>query len=277
MENQINVGNQNTQQMGQNPVNQPVFTPEKPKTNYLLIGGIVLACFVIFGFGGYYLGKQSSTYKSNLNNTQNQLSQTATPESNSPTTVPTNQPVSTLPSDWSYKDSGECGVKFAIPPKTEPYYIPYDPNRQPSVTKDEESGRYWQFREGVNSLFQFTNLATAIFASDTEASGYISGAVNVYCAENSDKYDSKQLLNQLNFFLAEGQGSVIKIKTFNGITKWNLEAYEITFEGGMFNSDQKYYLLASPTNWYLITKISKSSSKFVQDTTNKIFDNLLFK
>ena len=60
MENQMNVG-ENTQQVGQNPVNQQVMTPEKPKTNYLLIGGIVLACFVIFGFGGYYIGKQSSS------------------------------------------------------------------------------------------------------------------------------------------------------------------------------------------------------------------------
>jgi hypothetical protein len=47
MENQMTVGNQNTQQIEQNPVSQPVMTPEKPKTNYLLIGGIVLACFVI--------------------------------------------------------------------------------------------------------------------------------------------------------------------------------------------------------------------------------------
>lgn len=60
MENQINVGNQNTQQIGQNLANQPVNIPEKPKANYLMIGGIILACFVVFGFGGYYLGKQSS-------------------------------------------------------------------------------------------------------------------------------------------------------------------------------------------------------------------------
>lgn len=61
MENQMNVGNQNTQQIGQNPVSQPVMTSEKPKTNYLMIGGIVLACFLVFGFGGYFLGKQSTS------------------------------------------------------------------------------------------------------------------------------------------------------------------------------------------------------------------------
>lgn len=59
MENQINVGDQNTQQVGQNSDNQSVMSTEKPRANYLLIVGIVLACFVLFGFGGYYLGKKS--------------------------------------------------------------------------------------------------------------------------------------------------------------------------------------------------------------------------
>lgn len=60
MDNQVNPDDQNAQQIGQNPINQPVLAPEKSKTNYLLIGGVVLACFVVFGIGGYFLGKQSS-------------------------------------------------------------------------------------------------------------------------------------------------------------------------------------------------------------------------
>lgn len=61
MENQVNVSDQNPQQIGQHSVGQPVPVPEKPKINYLTIGGIILVCFVLFGFGGYYLGKQSSS------------------------------------------------------------------------------------------------------------------------------------------------------------------------------------------------------------------------
>ncbi len=37
MENQINVGDQNTQQIGQSPINQPVQFPEKPKVNYQIV------------------------------------------------------------------------------------------------------------------------------------------------------------------------------------------------------------------------------------------------
>lgn len=61
MENQMNPGNQSSLQIGQNPLNQLVIAPEKPKTNYLMIGGLILACFVVFGFGGYYLSNQSSS------------------------------------------------------------------------------------------------------------------------------------------------------------------------------------------------------------------------
>jgi len=70
----MNTVNQNTQQIGQDPINQTAVVPDKPKTNYLLIGGVVLACFVIFGFGGYYLGTQSSVPQQTANERQNQAS-----------------------------------------------------------------------------------------------------------------------------------------------------------------------------------------------------------
>ena len=58
MENQINNGEQNIQQIEQNSVSQPNLVPKRSK-KLLTIGGIILTCFVIFGFGGYYLGKKS--------------------------------------------------------------------------------------------------------------------------------------------------------------------------------------------------------------------------
>ncbi|MBU1016832.1 hypothetical protein KJ678_01560, partial [Patescibacteria group bacterium] len=62
MENQTNNGDQNTQQIGQNSINQPLSIGEKPKTNFALVATVVLFCFFIFGIGGYYLGRQSIQY-----------------------------------------------------------------------------------------------------------------------------------------------------------------------------------------------------------------------
>ena len=103
MENQTNLGNKNTQQIGQNSVSQLAVNPEKPKTNYFMIGGIVFACFVVFGFGGYYLGMRTSTKQKYTN--QNQP-------------VPTNSPETTLiqPSSISFRLEAipkSAGVKFS--------------------------------------------------------------------------------------------------------------------------------------------------------------------
>lgn len=65
MQNQINVGGQNTKQSGKSQINQPVQVPEKPKINYKIISAVILTCLAIFGFSGYYLRKQSSFPKTN--------------------------------------------------------------------------------------------------------------------------------------------------------------------------------------------------------------------
>ncbi len=49
MENQVDVSNQNTQKVGQNPVNQPVQIPEKLKVNYWMILAIILLIVLIGG------------------------------------------------------------------------------------------------------------------------------------------------------------------------------------------------------------------------------------
>lgn len=84
MENQINPGNQNTQQIGQTPMSQPTVTPEKPKIRFLLIGGMVFICFIVFGFGGYYLGKQSSIPREEIVEARNQAPLNSIPATNNP-------------------------------------------------------------------------------------------------------------------------------------------------------------------------------------------------
>jgi|GEM_PF-4807770 len=76
---------QNIQQVDQTPVDHPANTFKSPKTNYLLIGGIILVCFVIFGFGGYYLGKQSSVHQKKTGESQNQVSPSPIYNANNPT------------------------------------------------------------------------------------------------------------------------------------------------------------------------------------------------
>jgi len=111
MENQINTGEQNTPQVSQNPVSQPAVTPEKPKINYLLVGEVALVCSLIFGFGGYYLGKQSSNPQ--YVNNEVQTNPTATPYLNNPTINPSSTPDPTA--NWKTYTNSEVGFRFKYP------------------------------------------------------------------------------------------------------------------------------------------------------------------
>ena len=71
MENQVNVGGQNTQQIEQNPINQPVQIPEKPKINYWTISIILLLAIILMG-GVWFVLNTKSKISSNQQTTSTQ-------------------------------------------------------------------------------------------------------------------------------------------------------------------------------------------------------------
>lgn len=79
MENQINIDDQNAQQIGQNPIGQPVQIPEKPKINYWIILAIVLLAMLTIATLAWFLAYKpkegDSSQKQNTTNTPNQTSE----------------------------------------------------------------------------------------------------------------------------------------------------------------------------------------------------------
>lgn len=61
MENQINVGDQNAQQIGQNSSSQPIQTPEKPKINYWVISTVFLFILLMAGSGWFVLNSKNKS------------------------------------------------------------------------------------------------------------------------------------------------------------------------------------------------------------------------
>lgn len=92
MENQINIGEQNTQQIGQNPINQPPVNPipEKPKVNYWMISTIILAV-LFFGFVGWYFLSTSKQAKETGGNNSSVSGLTPTKTADLQPTVQTQQ------------------------------------------------------------------------------------------------------------------------------------------------------------------------------------------
>ena len=66
MEKQMNVGDKNAQQIGQNPIGQQIQIPKRPKINYWVVSTLVLVILLVLGATGrnYYLYKISKVQNS---------------------------------------------------------------------------------------------------------------------------------------------------------------------------------------------------------------------
>lgn len=159
MENQINMGDQNTQQIGQNPVNQSEAVQEKPKTNYFVIGAVVLICFVVFGFGGYYLGTQRSnspqgsqfpvpsSTPSAATSTQSITTPTNEPEVTQRPIV-TTKPIS-IPSNWKKytAEDSDFGVKTTM--FMPPGYSFRFTGSEFTIQNDSDATELWDYSSSV--------------------------------------------------------------------------------------------------------------------------------
>lgn len=292
MENQINVSDQNFQQIGQTPVSQPVQIPEKPRVNYLTIGLVVLICFVIFGFGGYYFGKQTQNKTPDGGNILPTPIVTSPPEKTVfPTNIPTTQSTATLPTlptGWSYK-SDACRVRLAIPPKEKPYY-------------EGNDGRFWDFPRGasypnlLSKLLkgneEYKQVAT-MHASASEASGYISSAVEVSCVRNTGSVDNQGMLSLLNSGIQKYnsenntermEASKYTVQSTKEVNRWNKKVVDITASeyfsnsgaGQPFTNSVEYTMLTTPQYIYEVKVFGDTTDSFVKETAKKIFDNLVF-
>lgn len=260
---------------------------------YLLIGVVIIICFTTIGFLGYYLGKQSLNYQQDKNVAQGQLAPTIIPQLNSSVVDPENQQVDSLPSGWSYKDNGECGVKFAIPPKLEPYYIPYDPNRQPSVTDEMGSGRFWDFPRGasypnlLSKVFlvnQEYKQAITAFVAPEETSGYISQAVAVSCIPNNGRFaDNNAFIATLTAEIEKYnkstgekgmQPSTYKIKSNTAGSRWSQSIVDLIVTEDSI--DTSYTMFVTPQYIYEVKLFGETTNAFIKDTARKIFDSLKF-
>lgn len=131
MENQINIGDQSSQQVGQNSLSQPTTIQEKTRVNYWLIL-VVGFIFMVVGFTGGYLFKSKSETKPFY------VSQpTPSVYSNStPITEPaiTEQPSATPRSNWKRFINTRFGYYFDYPNN-------WELNRGPGNLSDEELGK----------------------------------------------------------------------------------------------------------------------------------------
>src|SRR3990167_6107512 len=215
------------------PVSSPA-VPVKQTSKSLIV--VTILVFLLMAGGLVYLGYQNYQLQQKLNQLLGQ-------QANVPQPTPEAGTIQQLPSGWEYKlsqqqkNANEC-VKFALPPIKEPYVYILDENRVPSVTDDKGSGRFWYLGGGTypNLLFKVIKPSEeykqtmAIFATEIEASGYISQAVAVSCIPNNGRFaNNTALISSLTTELEKYnsqtgekgmQASTYKINSTTPATKW---------------------------------------------------------
>lgn len=286
----------------QNVAQSPTQITEAPKQKSWLIVGLTVLTLILLGTTIFF------AYQNYQLKNQLLLAPTSTPDNNgevsTPTVTPTSdettETTSLIPSGWTLQNNGECAVKLPIPPKEEPFYKPYDPNKQPSVTADVGSGRFWDFPRGVvypNLLSKLPNgyethkQTPTAYATEAEASGYVSSAIIVSCIPNTNSVDNQEMLNMLNQGLqnynqenTERMGATrYTIKSSKETNRWNNNVYDFTMSeyfknpgGQPFTNSVEYTMFATPSFIYEIRIMGATNDSFVKDTAQKIFDNLQF-
>lgn len=149
MDNQPSIGDQNTQPVGQNPVAQPT-AMEKPKISFVAMLATGLVCSLVFGLGGYFLGRQSIQSLSTNTSGNNSIIPSEPPATISPS------PISVMMPGWKNSTIPSIGLIFQYPPNLE---FVSDINNSTVLAGEKE---YWVAVGGSDIIYLSTILYKSI-------------------------------------------------------------------------------------------------------------------
>lgn len=253
MENQINIGDKNTQQIGQNPIKQPSVSPtsEKLKIKHLIILTIITIAIFIGFLGWLFWGKIVK------NNFLNNVIRVSKPTTSLPTQPSEKQKINYV-LDKPYKTLYEA---FFITNKAKELYIK-------SVTGSSEINKHFKegaFRDALlQSLKETKN--SFYFLKSNKLYKYAKSSKEIVTIEfpksvnnNSDNEES------LSFNLSELSSSKLLISLFANYSKKGTFIYDENSNNwtpvSYFNDSCKSVYCGSPT---LLDKLSESEYLFMQ-------------
>lgn len=243
------------------PISQQ-FTKVTTFSKYLALSLFIVVPFITFFVGYHYGGEFNSKTAYEL--------------------VPlpsdkTDQPLQTnnQTSEWKTMRSTACNLEISLPPKKEPYYIPTSLN-------DIDAGKYWRFEESKAPAdrpidTEYTDIVHVVMRADNEpGSGYVAGNIFIQCGKNDKDYTNRDLVALYEKPFINGANHGLEIKKKEDINFWGKDVTSIYLEGGMYTEGLTVYVVATDTHIYQISKIGMSTNTNVKETTNKIFEEIIF-
>lgn len=148
---------------------------------------------------------------------------------------------------------------------------------------EQDQNREWIFSEQALDEDQiFTHMATLNFATtDGLGSGYVPGNVTIQCGANTQGFTNDSLTAAYQQWIAAQNASnppelALTLEPTGTSMVGGQPADTFTVSGGAFDATQPFYLVALPSQVYLISSVSMSADPFIQDTTQQIFDSITF-
>lgn len=202
----MNVGEQNTQQIGKNPSNQPIQIQENPKVNYWMISTIIFAALFLAMAGMYLFGIQNEKI---LNQKQiDQQSQTDNLLSKptlSPSYITAESKKWSSTQSWSTNDYTKTLFEFLKTKLSEDYiYLHFELVDPEKIATEPEKYRTVKFRLHYGSELAFTGNASRAVDDPSFISGIawiLDGTVKSYTGplkEYEIKVSKNQALDILN-------------------------------------------------------------------------------
>lgn len=150
MENQVSPNIQNSSSVEQIPTTPQVLQTQS-KVNFLPIVFAILISGILFGAGGYYLGKQTPTSSLYTNNGQTKTLPTTEPQVTTPTVTPNPIETVNIPG-WKNYSISLINLAFQYPPNL---VVATDINNSTALAADKE---YWVAVDGSDVLYLDTFL-----------------------------------------------------------------------------------------------------------------------
>jgi len=230
MENQINTGDKNTQQIGQNPINQSIPITKKSKVNYWMILSVVLAVGLVLVSGLHTLSLKNTSNSNNQQITQpNSITPTGKAIQASPASPVTQEAVTTPVKNTLYLGiyNGADAI-FLTDEEKQKYFDPDAvPRTNPYIGELQMAGG------GGYTLFDFKELQSPkrIFSSSQKIHSVNSFKLNnskgvAYVSLNYDAKVNSQYPGLVNKIIQ------IKLDTLVSSEIWSNEVGSNKYEGG---------------------------------------------
>lgn len=249
-------------------ITTPQSDPSSSKKKLMIIALIFLElCAIGFaGYIGYTNGKKIAQSEKSKPITIIYPSGTIQPPQKIATVSTDIRDAST--SAWTVTKGAKCGINFSTPPFSQ------DPDNRQWILESTAYSDFLGFFKGSSDQL--------IHRNKEEASGFVSGLISASCGPIKasttletyfSDFHTKLGVDAAKVTMSE---AVIEITSMKDVTIMGIPAKEFTLVGGMFDPKQLYYFFLHKSKWYLITKMSDSTSAEVQQQAKQIFDTLSF-